>query len=71
MKIIQVTLYCLFSDSVIVRAQNLQQFKKVDLGNACDVSNTYGIIQDARQTIWIATDDGVIRYNAKDVFCYL
>ncbi len=63
-------LFFIFYSLYVLHGQQVQGFEKVNLGFLCDYSITNELAQDSFGSIWIATDEGLLRYNSKESFLY-
>lgn len=66
-KIISVLLLCL---SYVVNSQTDIYFEKLNLEKGDIQSIVYSICYDKNNNAWFATEEGVLRYNSKEVFSY-
>jgi signal transduction histidine kinase/DNA-binding response OmpR family regulator/ligand-binding sensor domain-containing protein len=53
-----------------VDAQKITAFDRVNFGYASDHSIAYELAQDAFGSIWVATDEGLLRHNSQEAFLY-
>lgn len=50
--------------------QHFQGFEPVNLGNTANYSISYELAEDANGSIWVATDEGLFRYNSTEARQY-
>ncbi len=53
-----------------MNAQSNFYFEKINTDKGLSQSIVYGIDQDKFGNIWLATEEGAVRYNSKDAFLY-
>ena len=46
--------------------QESGQFEKIILGNQYDYSVVYALAEDQYGRIWVATEEGVVKYNSQE-----
>jgi ligand-binding sensor domain-containing protein/CheY-like chemotaxis protein/AraC-like DNA-binding protein/two-component sensor histidine kinase len=54
----------------IVSGQGKLEFSKVDFGYGKNQSVIYSLCQDNSGYLWMATDEGIMRYNSHEAFLY-
>lgn len=64
-----VYLICFFG-SLSSICQQIRGFEKVDFGYLCDYSVAYEIAQDTFGSMWVATEEGLLRHNSREAFLY-
>jgi signal transduction histidine kinase/ligand-binding sensor domain-containing protein/AraC-like DNA-binding protein len=50
-----------------IYSQNITGFEKISSQNQCDLSISFGIVQDRYKNTWIASEEGLLRYNARNM----
>jgi signal transduction histidine kinase/ligand-binding sensor domain-containing protein/CheY-like chemotaxis protein/AraC-like DNA-binding protein len=60
----------LINFSIQTNAQEISGFDRLNLDNGVIQSIVYEIEQDQYGNLWLATEEGVIRYNSKEAYLY-